>query len=420
MISVKMTLSKKIAKGLALFLPGIFLLGFNIGTGSVTAMAVAGAEHGMSLLWAIVISCLCTFFMINLYGRYTLITGETALQAFRKHIHPAVGVFFIVALTAGVSGSVMGVMGIVAEICYEWSKSMVDGGIAPLYFAILFIALIYYIFWNGSIEFFERSLAVIVAVMAVCFVVNFFIMMPPPIEILDGLIPGIPNVAAGSDKSGLLVIAAMVGTTVFSGLFIIRTTLVKEAGWTLADYKKQRNDAIVSVALMFIISASIMAAAAGTLYVEGVGLSKASQMITLLEPLAGSMATSIFAIGLVAAGVSSQFPNVLMLPWLICDFTNTKRDMKLPKYRLLVLGISLLGLVVPIFEARPVSVMIVSQAFNAVILPVTVGCIFYLSNRKDLMKQHKNTAVANSILLGIFIFALFTSAVGIKGVWQML
>ena len=420
MISLKMTLSKKIAKGLALFLPGIFLLGFNIGTGSVTAMAVAGAEHGMSLLWAIVISCLCTFFMINLYGRYTLITGETALQAFRKHIHPAVGVFFIDALTAGVSGSVMGVMGIVAEICYEWSKSMVDGGIAPLYFAILFIALIYYIFWNGSIEFFERSLAVIVAVMAVCFVVNFFIMMPPPIEILDGLIPGIPKVAAGSDKSGLLVIAAMVGTTVFSGLFIIRTTLVKEAGWTLADYKKQRNDAIVSVALMFIISASIMAAAAGTLYAEGVGLSKASQMITLLEPLAGSMATSIFAIGLVAAGVSSQFPNVLMLPWLICDFTNTKRDMKLPKYRLLVLGISLLGLVVPIFEARPVSVMIVSQAFNAVILPVTVGCIFYLSNRKDLMKQHKNTAVANSILLAIFIFALFTSAVGIKGVWQML
>ena len=145
MISLKMTLSKKIAKGLALFLPGIFLLGFNIGTGSVTAMAVAGAEHGMSLLWAIVISCLCTFFMINLYGRYTLITGETALQAFRKHIHPAVGVFFIVALTAGVSGSVMGVMGIVAEICYEWSKSLVDGGIAPIYFASFFVSLVYFI-----------------------------------------------------------------------------------------------------------------------------------------------------------------------------------------------------------------------------------------------------------------------------------
>ena len=171
---------------------------------------------------------------------------------------------------------------------------------------------------------------------------------------------------------------------------------------------------------MFVISASIMAAAAGTLYIEGEELSKASQMITLLEPLAGPMAASIFAIGLVAAGVSSQFPNVLMLPWLICDFTNTERDMTLPKYRLLVLGISLLGLVVPIFEARPVLVMILSQAFNAVILPVTVACIFYLSNRKDLMGEHKNTVAANGILGTIFVFALFTSAVGIKGVWQML
>ena len=142
-------------------------------------------------------------------------------------------------------------------------------------------------------------------------------------------------------------------------------------------------------------------------------------MISILEPLAGSLATSIFAFGLIAAGVSSQFPNVLMLPWLICDYTGAERDMTLTKYRVMVLVISLLGLVVPIFEARPVFVMIISQAFNAVILPVTVACIFYLSNRKDLMKEHTNTPVANIILLGIFLFSIFTSIVGIKGVWQM-
>ena len=178
------------------------------------------------------------------------------------------------------------------------------------------------------------------------------------------------------------MIASMVGTTVFSGLFIIRTTLVKEAGWTIKDLKKQRNDAIVSVSLMFIISGAIMAAAAGTLFAEGLGLSNASQMITLLEPLAGKLATAVFAIGIVAAGVSSQFPNVLMLPWLLCDYNQSERKMTLPKYRIMVFFISLLGLVVPIFEARPVFVMIISQAFNSVILPVTVACILYLGNRK--------------------------------------
>lgn len=414
------SLSQKTKRTLALFLPGIFLLGFNIGTGSVTAMAKAGADYGMSLLWTILASCLCTFFMINLYGRYTLVTGETALQAFRKHIHPAVGIFFIVALTAGVCGSVMGVMGIVADICYEWSKSFVSGGISPIYFAAFFVALVYYIFWNGNTQFFQRALAVIVAIMSASFLINFFIMMPPASAIFGGLLPSIPEVAPSSDKTPLLVIASMVGTTVFSGLFIVRTTLVKEAGWTLKDYKKQRNDALFSVSLMFVISASIMAASAGTLYVEGLGLSKASQMIELLKPLAGSFAATIFAIGIVAAGVSSQFPNVLLLPWLLCDYNGSERNMTLGKYRIMVFFISLLGLVVPIFHARPVLVMIVSQAFNAVILPITVACIFYLSNRADLMKEHKNTWVSNSILSAILLFSLFTSFIGIKGVWQLL
>jgi Mn2+/Fe2+ NRAMP family transporter len=412
--------AQKCKHTLALFLPGIFLLGFNIGTGSVTAMAKAGADYGMALLWTILASCLCTFFMINLYGRYTLVTGETALQAFRKHIHPAVGIFFLVALTAGVCGSVMGVMGIVADICYEWSKSVIEGGISPLYFAIFFISLVYFIFWNGKTEFFERSLAVIVAVMSACFLFNFFIMMPPPLSIIQGLIPNIPQGLEQADKSAFLVIASMVGTTVFSGLFIIRTTLVKEAGWTIQDYKKQRNDAAFAVVLMFVISASIMAAAAGTLHIEGIQLSKASQMISILEPLAGSFATGIFAFGLIAAGVSSQFPNVLMLPWLLCDYNASKRDMTLAKYRIMVFFISLLGLVVPIFDARPVFVMIVSQAFNALILPATVLCILYLANRKDLMGSFRNTIGANTILFAILLFSLFTSYKGMTGVAQLL
>ena len=382
-------------------------------------MAKAGATYGMSLLWTIVASCLATFFMINAYGRLTLVTGETALQAFRRHIHPLVGLFFIVALTAGVSGSVMGVMGIVAEVSSEWSKGLVDGGIAPVWFAAFFVALVYFIFWNGNTRFFERSLAVIVAIMAACFILNFFILMPPPIDIAKGLIPSLPDVPLDEGRGPFLVIASMVGTTVFSGLFI-RTTLVKEAGWTLADSRKQRNDAFVAVAMMFVISGSIMAAAAGTLFKEGLGLENASQMIGLLEPLAGSFATTIFVVGIVAAGVSSQFPNVLMLPWLLCDFNQSERDMTLPQYRVIVFLISLLGLVVPIFEARPVFVMIVSQAFNAVILPATVGCILYLGNRRDLMGEHRNTVATNVVLTAILLFSLVTTSMGIRGVWQLM
>jgi len=383
-------------------------------------MAKAGATYGMSLLWTVLISCVATYFMIVIYGRYTLITGETALQAFRKHIHPAVGLFFIVALTAGVSGSVMGVMGIVAEMSYEWSKTFIDGGIAPVYCAAFFISLVYFIFWNGRTQFFERALAVVVAIMAASFILNFFILMPSAGDIAKGLVPNIPTIAQGETRGPFLLIASMVGTTLFSGLFIMRTTLVKESGWTLKDEKQQRRDALVAAVLMFIISGAIMAAAAGSLFAQGIGLSRASQMIGLLEPLAGAFAASIFAIGIIAAGVSSQFPNIIMLPWLLCDYTNSEREMTLPKYRIMVLFISLLGLVVPIFDARPLFVMITSQAFNSVLLPATVACIFILGNKQSVMGEHKHSNITNGILITIFLFSIITSFMGIKGVISMI
>jgi manganese transport protein len=211
----------------------------------------------------------------------------------------------------------------------------------------------------------------------------------------------------------------MVGTTLFSGLFIIRTTLVKEAGWTIKDDKQQSRDALFAVVMMFVISAAIMAAAAGTLFAEGIGLDKPAQMITLLEPLAGPFAASIFAIGIIAAGVSSQFPNVLMLPWLLADYQNSERDMTLPKYRIMVFFISLLGLVVPLFEARPLFVMIASQALNVAVLPATVACIIYLGNKTDLMGEYRHSVVTNVILAAIFLFSLVTSYMGFQGLLAM-
>ncbi len=396
--------ARKLFKSL---LPGIFLFGFTIGTGSVTAMAKAGADYGMSLLWTIFLSCAITFFLINLFGKYTLVSGQTALQSFRKYIHPAVGFFFIITLTAHVCGSVIGVMGILGDVCFEWSKNFIDGGIRPIYFAIFYIALVYILFLIGKTVVFQNILAVFVGIMAICFLINCFLLMPPAKEIALGMIPNIPD--SESEKSAFLVIASMVGTTVFSGLFILRTTLVKEAGWSMKDLKKQKKDALFSGFLMFVVSGSIMAAAAGTLFIKGIKLENVSEMITLLEPLAGSFAVSTFTVGLIAAGVSSQFPNVALLPWLLDDYYERKPDLRRTSYRIIALMISLLGLIVPVFNAKPIAVMITSQAFGALVLPATVACILFLGQKESLMGSYKFSKGTNFIVLLILIFSLIMS-----------
>ncbi|HUV13713.1 MAG TPA: hypothetical protein VMY18_08710, partial [Acidobacteriota bacterium] len=76
-------LLKRLLLGLAAVGPGLFLIGYNIGTGSVTTMAKSGAEHGMALFWTVVLSCLFTYILMVAYGQVTLVTGKTALSNFR-------------------------------------------------------------------------------------------------------------------------------------------------------------------------------------------------------------------------------------------------------------------------------------------------------------------------------------------------
>jgi Mn2+/Fe2+ NRAMP family transporter len=64
--------------------------------------------------------------------------------------------------------------------------------------------------------------------------------------------------------------------------------------------------------------------------------------------------------------------------------------------------------------------MIISQAFNSVILPATVAGILYLSNRKDLMGKYRNSTLTNVFLVLILLFSIFTSYIGIKGVIQLI
>ena len=59
-----------------------------------------------------------------------------------------------------------------------------------------------------------------------------------------------------------VIIASMVGTTVSVFVFIIRTGLVCEKGWTMKEHRIQRRDAGFSALLMFIISAAVMITAA--------------------------------------------------------------------------------------------------------------------------------------------------------------
>ena len=111
------------------FGPGIFAIGYTIGTGSVTSMIVAGSKFNMQLLWVLLISCLFSGVLMFAYGNYALITGETALFGFKKHFKfgKILAIAIIIGITFGQWNSLMGILGISSNIIFEILALNFDG-----------------------------------------------------------------------------------------------------------------------------------------------------------------------------------------------------------------------------------------------------------------------------------------------------
>jgi Mn2+/Fe2+ NRAMP family transporter len=296
-------------------------------------------------------------------------------------------------------------MGIVADLVQEGIRLVFTGlMVDTMWIIMVCVALMYFLMWFGKYKFFEKILTIFVILMALCFIMVFFLVNPSFSTIMEGMIPDIP------DTPGALgLVAAMAGTTCSAAVFIMRSTVVVEKGWTIHHLKSEKRDSLVSAAMMLFLSGIIMAVSAGTLHIMGLKLDNTLEMISLFEPIGGKAAAFLLILGIVGAGLSTVFPIVLIAPWLISDFLGTPRNIHSPLYRTLIL-LGLLFAFTSIFlKQSPPFLMIFSQAFQAAILPAVAIPVMILINKKNIMNNHKASPLMNIGLIAVIIFAFITT-----------
>lgn len=398
------------------FGPGIFAIGYTVGTGSVTSMIVAGSSFGMQLLWILSLSCLFSGLLIFLSGQYALTTGETALFAFKKHIPfgKVLAVLVILGISFGQWNSLVGILGITSNIVFEilvLNFPALDGHKYPIVIglAVLIIGTMYLIMIKGDYSLFEKVLVILVSIMGLSFFFTLFFVFPHAEEILSGLVPRLPKVE-GANKLAV----AFVGTTMASATFVSRPLFVLQKGWTKKDLKHQKKDAIIAALLVFIISGSIMAVASGSLYRDGIVVSKVLDMSQALEPSAGKLAVSVFFFGTLGAGLSSIFPCLLIVPIMLSDFQSGKMDIKSKRFKVITGVASLVALTIPIFGVNPIDGQIITQVFNVFPLPLVIIGIMFLSNRR--VDGHKNGILINTILVAALVFSIAISVEGVNAI----
>lgn len=400
------------------FGPGIFAIGYTIGTGSVTSMIVAGSTYGMQLLWVLLLSCFFSGILMYVYGNYALLSGETALYSFKKYLKGGkiIAILIIIGISFGQWNSLMGILGISANIIFELMAIYIPSLVDFKYETILVVAIVvigsfYALLLVGRYTFFEKILVIFVTIMGLSFLISLFLVYPQPIEVLEGLVPSIPEV-----KGGKLMVAAFVGTTMAAATFLSRPLFVRGKGWDVKDLKLQKKDAIIAAILVFTISGTVMAVASGALFHQGKAVTEVVDMANTLEPVAGRFAMALFFFGTLSAGLSSIFPCLLIAPLLLADYQSGELDTNSKQFRIITAIACLVALIVPIFGANPIQIQILSQVFNVFVLPLVILGIILLINNKKVMGSNRTSIFINASLVLAFLFACLVSYTGILGI----
>jgi len=395
--------------------PGIFCIGYTIGTGSVTSMIKSGSEYGMQLLWVLFLSAFFSWLLMDSFGRFAVVTGGTAIHSFKARLKwgKLWAILTIFGVVMGQWSALSGILGLTSNAVYEVARLFYPGLKENNFWAVLGIAvalivMMYVFLLVGKYSFFEKVLIVFVTLMGASFILSMFIVLPSPEEIGRGFIPSIP-------PGGNLMVAAFVGTTMAAPTFVIRPLIVKEKGWDNLHLKDQRRDALTSAVFLFVISATIMIAATGALYHQGKIVTRVLDMVYALEPVAGKFAVVLFMLGAMSAGLSSIFPILMVLPLLIGDYNQGKMNTNTSTFRVLTAVACLVGLVVPIMGANPVMAQIATQVANVFILPVVIGGIIVLMNKRSLMGEQKASWLLNIGLMAAMLFSLVISYTAILG-----
>ncbi len=383
--------------------PGVFIAAAFVGPGTLTVCTVAGVKFGFALLWTLLISTIATIVLQEMSGRVGMVSQTGLVEAVRSSIQikwiRTLLVFLVLmgillgnaAYEAGnIGGAVLGISGIINnETVTTWSPWLV-GVIA---FALL---------WFGNYRFLERVFVVLVALMGLCFIITAIITKPNLLDWLSGAF------TFSSPEGSIWTILGLVGTTVVPYNLFLHASLVSEKWSSKSNHKAMRWDTIISIGLGGLVSMAIITAAAATPLNEVNGV---MDMAIGLEPLLGSWARLVMALGLLAAGITSAITAPLAASYVAQSCFGWEKNTKGKKFRMVWMLVLATGVVFLSIGVEPVWVIQIAQVANAALLPLMAILLLWTVNQKQIMAEHKNSRFQNVFGFLIVGFALF---LGIK------
>jgi Mn2+/Fe2+ NRAMP family transporter len=224
-----------------------------------------------------------------------------------------------------------------------------------------------------------------------------------------------PTIQWNSEYIGTVL--GLVGTTVAPWMQFYMQSSVIEKGIKIGDYKFTVWDVVVGCVVTIVVAFFIIVSCAATLHVNGVQIGEAKDAALSLKPLAGIVASEVFAFGLFIASIFSAAILPLATAFYVCEAFGfeagiDKKFSDAPQFYSLFTSIILIGVVIILIPNAPlITITIWTQVLNAILLPVVLICMMIIINKTEIMEGYVNNRLQNFIGWTTSIILIILSAI---------
>jgi len=400
-------------KWLVVLGPGLIATSAGNDAGGIATYSSAGAKYGYQMIWVMVVLTLCFSVVQEMCTRLGAATGRGLLDLIRERFGIGWTMFAIVIIVianGGVTISEFVGIGAASELFGVSRYISVPIAAVGLWYLVIF----------GSYSRLERIFLVMTLVFF-AYPIAAILGGPKWSEVAQGAF--VPSIRFESEFIFLLV--ALLGTTITPYIQIFQQSSTVERGAARKHYGPERVDAYVGSVFSNLMSISMIVATAATLYVAGQHeIESAADAAKALEPVAGSSASLLFAVGLLGASLLAGGVLPLATSYAISEAFGIPKGVNLDYRRGkaffgLFTAFIVLGAVVALIPGISLFAMLVAiQVLNGALLPFILVFILLLINDEKLTGDLKNTTTYN--VLGWGTFAIITIAVTIMLLGQLL
>jgi NRAMP (natural resistance-associated macrophage protein)-like metal ion transporter len=372
----------------------------------ITTYSILGADFGYRLLWTLLISTAALVLFHNLAVRLGIATGKGLVSVIRLRYGAKAGVSsagFLIVANLGTTAAEMA--GIAAGLEIGGVSRYVSVPVAAV--AVTTLVLV------GTFHRVEIVLLVISSVF-LTYIASGILAHPHWGEAARGLVvPDLPF-----RRHAILVATATLGTTLAPwGLAFIQSYAVDKK-LTPSDWKFERIDVVTGAVATGVIGFFVVVACAETLYRNHTHINDASNAAVALTPLAGHLASTLFAVGLVGAGLLAAAILPLSTSYSVAEACgkegrvggNLRTD---PIFFSTYIAMTLAAAAIVLIPGAPlVPILFLTQALNAVMLLPLLAMIVHLTYDASLMgelrigKVSMCAAWATTALIAVTVLAL--------------